>query len=431
MESKKGKWSVVAVILAVLCVIDVISVGYLYKVRKTTDEKMQALSESMAEEAYAGTMQYTVIPTATPEPEPTAVPECQHEWRDGVCTKCFEVCNHERHDEMTAMCLHCGKPMFHKYDYDHICYGCDKRLHFYTDWIPAEYFTPCEHEGKVETFELVCSKHDPSKNGWRKIDVYTPYKYDPSQKYNVLILQPGLHEDNTVITTRPLHFKYPAPAEGACGRYIFDHMFDLGDCEPMIIVSLDGLETTYDGGRWQSSFDSMWKSIHDDVLPFVVSHYSTYAASPSIEDIRLARDHFAYGGTSNGGYHTYYVAMRCMLDCFSNFIPIYGSIQGVTVAKAMDEKFPDYDVKMFVAGVGVDDSAAYKQTVEDYQDLIGASSKLFPGINCFLVESQGAHEWRAASTALYNGMRAIFPYIEGVTEMNMNGRYSTRVKSYS
>ena len=36
----------------------------------------------------------------------------------------------------------------------------------------------------------------------------------------------------------------------------------------------------------------------------------------------------------------------------------------------MDERFPEYDVKMFVAGVGVDDALAYRQTVEDYNDLI-------------------------------------------------------------
>lgn len=61
------------------------------------------------------------------------------------------------------------------------------------------------------------------------------------------------------------------------------------------------------------------RELREDILPFIVQNYSTYAADGSAEAISAARDHFAYAGLSMGSIYAYNSVMPLCLDLFAWF----------------------------------------------------------------------------------------------------------------
>lgn len=238
------------------------------------------------------------------------------------------------------------------------------------------------NEGTVEEVSFT----DKAKD--LKINVYTPYNYDETQKYDVMVLMGGLYSTHNAWLTSSINLE----TVKFKGKFMFDNMIENGDCRPLIIVSIGS-----------HSLSNMGKYLRNIILPYVVSNYSTYATS--MDDISLYRDHFAIGGFSWGGYSTYYNGMRSMLDVFSSFCPVAGSTESQMVVDSIKRDFSQYKINYLISGCGNHDGT-YKTTNRDYKYLVDNLPQIN---NSMFIEVNAPHSWKAASTIVFNFLQIVFP----------------------
>ena len=164
---------------------------------------------------------------------------------------------------------------------------------------PDYYFNQCQQRGKVtkEGYNGI--------NGGNSLNVYTPYNYDPSKKYNIFYLMHGGGEnENTLVSQNDTNI-----------QNMLDHMIMNGELEPLIVVFPTFNKT--EAGKFYSEF-------RQSVVPFVEGKYSTYANKDTSESsLKASRMHRAYGGFSMGGVSTWAVFENC-LDIVGYFMPLSG-----------------------------------------------------------------------------------------------------------
>ena len=329
----------------------------------------------------------------------------EHAWENGVCYECGAKCSHSFHD-INGICDLCGKQVFHKY-IDGFC-ECGKELEFITGLLPEEYYEPCDERGTTETY-LIKGNLDLKTPAEKRIDVYLPYGYNPEQKYDVMFLEGGLGNPFNALTSSRWRIYYSeSNPKKFSFRDIYDHMIQNGDCEPMIIVGIDGYSKTKESDRLLDGFEEGAYFLRHDVYPFIIENYSTYAESILEEDIIAARDHFGIGGFSNGGYMTFWGGMKTLLPYMANFMPISGSIRGEAVGNHLAEH-PEYPVRAFFCAAGAEDAAAYNQTRWDFFEAIWNSGYLEENVNSWFVTQDFGHDWETGVTAVYNGLQVMFP----------------------
>ena len=164
---------------------------------------------------------------------------------------------------------------------------------------PDHYLSPCTQSGKVvkETYNSI--------NGVKSLNVYLPYGYDSSKKYNIFYLMHGGGENENTIFSNDVKL-----------NLILDHMIMNGELEPMIVVT-----PTFNGGGCTAQ--NFYNEFRENVIPFVESKYSTYAESTTPEGIAASRMHRAYGGFSMGAVSTWAVMVNC-LDYVGYYMPLSG-----------------------------------------------------------------------------------------------------------
>ncbi len=207
---------------------------------------------------------------------------------------------------------------------------------------PNEYINdPASEQGKIvkETYTGI--------NGQKSLNVYLPYGYDESKKYNIFYLMHGGGENEDTIF-------YDKDAK--LGN-IFDHMIQNGELEPMIIVT-----PTFNGGNCTAQ--NFYNEFRQSVIPFVEGKYSTYAESTSAEDIAASRMHRAYGGFSMGSVSTWAVMQNC-LDIVGYYMPLSGDHwsgnsgddKARSIADAIDKSGLEKDEYFIMCATGSDDIA--------------------------------------------------------------------------
>ena len=164
----------------------------------------------------------------------------------------------------------------------------------------SDYLSPCSQAGKItkETYNGI--------RGTKSLNVYTPYGYDPSKKYNVFYLMHGGGENENTIFSNDVKL-----------NHVLDHMIMNGELDPLIVVT-----PTFNGTG--SEAGNFYEELRKSVIPFVEGKYSTYAESTSEADIKASRMHRAYGGFSMGGLSTWCVADHDM-DIVGYFMPLSGN----------------------------------------------------------------------------------------------------------
>ncbi|ODM25233.1 glycoside hydrolase [Clostridium sp. Bc-iso-3] len=164
---------------------------------------------------------------------------------------------------------------------------------------PNSYLTACSKPGKVvkETYSSI--------NGTKSLNVYLPYGYDSSKKYNIFYLMHGGGENENTIFSNDVNL-----------HLILDHMIMNGDLEPMIVVT-----PTFNGGNCTAQ--NFYQEFRANVIPFVEGKYSTYAESTTPEGIAASRMHRAFGGFSMGAVATWAVMVNC-LDYVGYYMPLSG-----------------------------------------------------------------------------------------------------------
>ena len=236
------------------------------------------------------------------------------------------------------------------------------------------YLEPCSQAGKItkETYTGI--------RGTKSLNVYTPYNYDPSKKYNVFYLMHGGGENENTIFSNDVKL-----------QHVLDHMIKNGELEPLIVVT-----PTFNGSG--SEAGNFWDEFRQNVVPFVEGKYSTYAESTSLADLQKSRMHRAYGGFSMGGLSTWCVADHDM-DIVGYFMPLSGNNwEGMnSLTKEIDSLgFSQRDYFIFAA-TG-DQDIAYGNMKPEMEDL-KTRTKYFTYTSDF---SKGNLYWLVAPSTQYS-----------------------------
>lgn len=178
---------------------------------------------------------------------------------------------------------------------------------------PDKYLEPCSQAGKIikESYTGI--------NGNKSLNVYLPYGYDSSKKYNIFYLMHGGGENENTIFSNDVKM-----------HNILDHMIMNGELEPLIVVT-----PTFNGCPAPDNnmgAGTVWDEMRQSIIPFVEKKYSTYANSTSEADLKASRYHRAYGGFSMGGGSTWNMFIN-NLDICAYYMPLsehcWGGLTGL------------------------------------------------------------------------------------------------------
>ena len=152
--------------------------------------------------------------------------------------------------------------------------------------------------GRVEQITYLARDYVGDGEGVeKKANVYLPAGYDESKKYNVLYLMNGTDGDQD---------QWGLTTDGAAkAKEIMDNLIAQGDIEPFIVVTPNGralgLSNTFSNDR----FIKFGLELRNDLIPYIDSHYSTYADyNENGYDLTAAREHRAMAGLSMGAMQT-------------------------------------------------------------------------------------------------------------------------------
>ena len=260
---------------------------------------------------------------------------------------------------------------------------------------PSSYFGSCQQEGKIvkETYNGI--------NGMNNLNVYLPYGYDKSKKYNIFYLMHGGSEnENTLFYNDDTQV-----------QHMFDHMIMNGEIEPMIIVTPTFNKT--EAGKFYSEF-------RQSVVPFVEGKYSTYAGGDTSQaSLQKSRMHRAYGGFSMGSVSTWAVMENC-LDIVGYFMPLSGDHWGgnsaydkaKSIANAVDKSGLKKNEYFIFAATGSDD-IAYPNVNPQVQEMKKMSQFVYTsdfskGNFYFLVAQGKTHWWGYVRHYVYDALPYFF-----------------------
>ena len=374
-------------------------------------------------------------PTATPSPSPTpVVTPCPHllwvdgacaycgeacphpEWKDGRCTQCSLTCPHPSHDETSLKCSQCGMTVPHNFLHSK-CDMCGLKPSFSGSVISMKNFSAAKKSGTVQTVTYLTHDYYTEGQTWgyaplyKKMCVYLPYGYDPSEKYDVLILLHGTEATERYWLREP-HQITTVQGSGVYTSDLLDNLMASGYCRKMIVVTPTFYRNSGNWGDYQRARDEeqFVKELRNDILPFLAANYSTYARSDSQEDIIAARAHFAYAGLSMGSIYAWTCVIPNCLDLFG----WYGCFSGSNAD--MDRILPvltapenaGYPIYFFYNCTGVRDDM-YDTHFNQYHELVNKVPGVVDGDNAaFTAVSLCGHDYRAWGTGLYNFLRVVF-----------------------
>lgn len=361
--------------------------------------------------------QPTPEPTAAPTPEPTPEPTvCPHlHWENGVCADCGALCSHPEHDPVTKVCAVCGEIVPHNY-VDSLCTRCGASPEFETVCIELSLFNRCEHAGTVELLSYTTQDYRPGADGERatitkQMAVYLPYGYDPSEKYDVLILMHGLYGSERYWLISLQDYYYPNEIYVSTAN-LLDNMMDSAACRKMIVAAPTFYRNSANWYDYERDTDQacFTRELREDILPAIVANYSTWAADGSPEAISAVREHFAYAGLSMGSIYAYTSVIPDCLDLFGWFGCFSGSDGDMpSLAAQMNEPpLSEYPIYFFYNSIGTSDSF-YSLHWNQYHDLVWRCDALEDGVNAAFTEYEGlGHIYTAWSLGLYNFLPLLF-----------------------
>ena len=296
----------------------------------------------------------------------------------------------------------------HQYQ-DGICTICGQAPEMYTGFLPHEFYEETEHAGTVELHKYEIPAYANGGYGTynKCFNVYLPWNYDASKPYDVLMLVHGGGGDQDSW----LNDVYSYKEEGIkmCGKVLLDNMFEKGICEPCIVIC-PVTEIPQCQGLTAST-NQLQQELREYILPYVVEHYSTYAADSSISAIKAARDHFGLGGVSNGALFVYEGGMRYNFDLFGSYAAFSGNGEPwTTVTKIKQtDSFKNLSMNCYFTGAGTQNDWQQNYTQIGYEYFLEHLSYLQEGKNAWRVDVEGEHEWKVWFTDLFNALPLMFP----------------------
>lgn len=374
---------------------------------------LERIAEKRDKTAVVETPVPSPAPAPTPTPEPTPIPH-EHDWSRGVCPICGAPCPHERHKRGSLACAICGEVVPHSY-VNGLCSRCGAAPAYISQ--PADFpepiFAETEKHGALERYyfghlegEILPGVHEVVTRedaAIRHMAVYTPADYDPEGRYNVVIVSPAAGHDadewlekNNLISVR--HARVP-------GRELLDGMIATGCIEPVIVAVVE----YYHLGEPAEIAPVYERSLRERVLPFLASHYATYASFDENGGFVAAPEHFAYVGASFGAMIGWQMLPGCT-DLFSYWGLYSGGYQNdEELAERIDRSVDaEHPINWIYASDGrqIESWMSYRNRIEK---LAKSCRNLEEGknISFFLVEKAG-HSYVCWDIALYNCLQFFF-----------------------
>ena len=183
---------------------------------------------------------------------------------------------------------------------------------------------------------------------------------------------------------------------------VYDRMAEQHLCEPFLVVGLNNR-----GMGENAAFGEML--IEEVVLPYLARTYSTWMEGDSHEQIVSAREHIAIGGLSRGSVFTYYIAMQRCLDVAANFCCFSNSYTGTVIRSLNSEEALPYEIRCYVAEIGLRDVAEYNRDHRDvYDALCEKVERIRDGENARFLEIDEGHNFLMWTAAVYNALLLMF-----------------------
>ena len=227
---------------------------------------------------------------------------------------------------------------------------------------------------RVETLEYTAHDYvrDPGEEKTKRLAVYVPKDYDPSEEYDVVFLMHVLGQNET-FWTEQLGF-----------ASVLDELIESGACRPVVAVFPDGYyHEDLRGVTGRSEYyEQFAQEFRKDILPFVRSQYS----------ISSAPERTGFIGASFGAYMTVNSILRENADLVGN----YGYIGGGDIDPSLISSrwsangFTSPRISMFYIGEGDRDDLGTVQS--SYQKLLAYGGSFDESNLVFSVLSGYAHE---------------------------------------
>lgn len=271
----------------------------------------------------------------------------------------------------------------------------------------ATLWEECIEQGSVEQFYYESTVYSGNKGAPFKktMTVYLPYNYDEDTQYNVLIMIPGMDMSDSCFFLR--RHEYDHTLYSVSFKNVVDNLIYRKEISPLIAVTVNYFGCT-EPGKPVYSLDAnqVVRELRNDILPYIVNHYSTFAESAMESDISAAREHFGVFGHSYGATMTIKSLISQNLDLLYWFgaSSVFNTDISDTINQINSRK---YDLFCY-CGAGESDEAR-PQTIGIYDQLTSGCPSLIDGTNAYYVTIPGAgHSEKTYDTALYNCLRLFF-----------------------
>ena len=258
-----------------------------------------------------------------------------------------------------------------------------------SDSIPEKYSEIRNDEGAGTVKTISYTAHD-SENGntyTKKANIYLPANYSEDKKYNVLYLLHGIGGDEN---------EWGMYNDESKVKAIMDNLVYYGDIDSFIVVTPNG-KASESGSI--PSFYNFGAELRNDLIPYIDSHYSTYAD----------RDHRACAGLSMGGMQTINIGIGECVDLFSYFGAFSAaptSNPASKTAELLADK--DYPIHYFYNICGLQDGIAYWSASAAAKNLPEVCDKFVDGENFMWQELDGEHNFDIWYLGFYNFAQKAF-----------------------
>ena len=282
------------------------------------------------------------------------------------------------------------------------------------DKIPTKYInlrvTDC---GKIE--KITYTSHDyfgnPKDEVEKAANVYLPAGYDPSKQYNVLYLMHGIGGDEN---------EWGMTGSTSRVKCIMDNLSYYGDIESFIVVTPNGRSATNHAanGSDYMSFYCFGQELRNDLMPYVETHYSTYASKALAEAgdadainkaLQNSRDHRAMAGLSMGGMQTINIGIGECVDLISYFGAFSAAPTSNPAAKTAEIlKDNTLPIQYFYNICGTEDGVAYGAASAAAKNLPAVCDQFRSGENFTWQELPGNHDFNIWYLGFYNFAQLAF-----------------------
>ncbi|SFC84629.1 alpha/beta hydrolase [Butyrivibrio sp. YAB3001] len=237
----------------------------------------------------------------------------------------------------------------------------------------------------------------------KEANVYLPAGYSEDKKYNVLYLMHGIGGDEA---------EWGMTGSSSKVKMIMDNLTYYGDIEPFIVVTPNGRSAANHAkeGSDYNSFYCFGQELRNDLIPYIESHYSTYAEySNEGYDMSATREHRAMAGLSMGGMQTINIGIGECVDLFGYYGAFSAAPTSNPAAKTAEIlKDNEYPIYYFYNVCGKSDNVALAAHSAAAKTLPDVCDQFVDGKNYMWQEVPGVHDFKVWYLGFYNFAQLLF-----------------------